>query len=290
MSSSNTMRTWEVLIDSYVKLPEFFKQVFKNINTAEEDFPYTVYLPKDKNPFTKRNDTIVSIVNERLHIYEKVNDAINEVMFDFKDIDCIERGCVLLHSWLKITGLSEGKLISYKIDFNTVTEKLFKDLVNLIRFPNLKYARLMDTTELSKLDYINTINYKIYSYSIECLTKTEKIVCSIFQPEIFRRINRFSKRKLSPNYSIILTDKELIVIKEEQSKSKTRENYGVVFSFLPIENINKISLESSEEEKSFTLRITTLSNYCSELYYSYDNEANIETLLKNYNESFYKSC
>jgi hypothetical protein len=289
MSSTNTMRIWEVLIDSHVKLPEFFKMVFKNINVAEETFPYTVYLPKDKNPFTKRNDTIVSIFNEKLHIYEKVNDAINEVMFNFKDIDCIERGCVLLHSWLKITGLSEGKLISYKMDFNTVTEKLFIDLVNLIRFSKREYNRLIDTEELSKLDYINKMNYKIYSYSIESLTKGEKIVCSIFQSEIFKRINRFSKRKLSPNYSIILTDKELIVVKEEQSKSKTRENYGVVFSFLPIENINKISLESTGDEKNFTLKITTLSNYRSDLYYSYDNEATAKTLLKSYNQRFCQS-
>jgi hypothetical protein len=279
MSSVETMSTWEVIINNYNDLPDNFKVPLKFISCIAP-FPYTIYLPVNKNISNRRNAKLITIFNSKLYIYEDKTTFVEEICYKISDIEYIERGTVLLFSWIEINGISNGKKITTKIDYNTVTNKIFTDGLNLIRFGRMDASLCTDETELSKLNYLSGTDYKYYSHSKDSIYDGEHIVYSLYQPEICKKIARTIAYRVSPTHISIITEKELIIVSEEFHAIKKKSEYGVIFKYIPLSKIKNLDFTRYNEDNNCALNIFTKDSYSIKLLYTYSNESNVKNLTK----------
>jgi hypothetical protein len=81
----------------------------------------------------------------------------------------------------------------------------------------------------------------------------EKVLHSVWQPEIHARIAELFgwsfNRKLSPAHLAILTDKEVILIRDEERTRGNRDvRYGGIRQFIPLDSIVAVSLTEQADD------------------------------------------
>jgi hypothetical protein len=107
--------------------------------------------------------------------------------------------------------------------------------------------------ELAKFDYLARLNYKFMSYGRHSLLPGEKVIHTILQPEMRNRVVAalgwsFSRITSTAHISI-LTDRELILIREEEQSQWSRDaRYGGTRSYIPLNKITSVSLARREHD------------------------------------------
>lgn len=256
--------TWPRRVESGEQVPDSFQDKFNEILNNTVDFPYTVFVPPDRWGWRRATPKLLSLVQGQLFILEKCKKEISVNRYNFKDIAYLERGKSLLYSWLKVYshGQQSG---SGRVEFNTVTENFFSPIINRIRemigedanlTPGDTYApNTQLTTELKgrikaeqvKFDYLSHLNYKFMNFGKESLFSGEEVVQIIYQPEIRIGRSRFFQKYITPAHLEILTDKELIIIKEND-RCKGGFTYGGIWSYIPLAQISGLGITSNNEK------------------------------------------
>jgi len=134
-----------------------------------------------------------------------------------------------------------------------VTDYLFTPFLDKIR-PAPSAPRDADqSSERAKFDYLMHLNFKFMNYARRSLVPGEKVIHTVLQPEIRAKIltlfGRSLSRTISTAHLVILTDRELIMIREEKSGwrgDKTR--YGGVWNYIPLDKITSISLTPKNDD------------------------------------------
>jgi hypothetical protein len=254
------------------------------------DFPYTVFTPPDRWGWRRNSAKLLSLIEGRLFILEKYKKEIRITRFGLEDIGYLERGKSLLYSWFNIHGPCQPSNAA-RIEFNTVVENLFSPIINQIREmanegrdmpfkdtnanalnPELIMERKV---ERAKFDYLNRLNYKFMNFGKDSLLSGEQVNQIIYQPEIRRRKFRFFERYIGPAHIEILTDKELIVIKEDD-RSKGRLTYGGIWNYIPLAQIISCAINYNEKDQCLTLALKITSGESVNLTYDFPQENTIK--------------
>lgn len=127
------MDSWARLIKTYDMMPDDFKGFLNDNISTYDPFPYVIYAPADRWGARKTNPKLLCLCDNKLFIFEKTKTDMISHCFLFEDIIDIEKGSVLLYSWIKITGKPNGILLSPIIEFNTVVDYLFKPIIEILR-------------------------------------------------------------------------------------------------------------------------------------------------------------
>jgi hypothetical protein len=279
MSSADS---WAKLISSRQEFPEEFAEVFASFLTGLSNFPYTVYAPPYKWGLSKKtNAKLVSIFDNKIIFFEKIKNVIITKEYDFKNINYIERGQLLLYSWIKIVGAINGNIITAVIEFNLVVEHLFEHIIKTLRVSinNIIYTKNdeISTAERQKFDYLAKINFKYMSYSIASILPGEKVYSIAYQPLVSKKyFNIFSKIKIFPHI-LILTETEFIIIQDEKSQLS---NYGGIRDYLPLRRI--INLKSDLDVKTNYTNLIILFPGGSFNLKFYGIEAELEMFIDNF--------
>ncbi len=254
---------WARRIKADNEIPDSFQNFFSTSVDNQALFPYTIFAPPERGYHWKSTPKLLCLKDDGISIAEKVKKQIKITHFSFRDIYYLETGTLLLHSWLKINGIVDGRLTTVMVEYNTVVEEIFKPLVTTIR-ANINY---LDQTELSseklkqelhKFDYLIKENFKYMNFGKRSLIPGEQVERVILQPDIRLKYLRFFQRLISYTHLIILTDHELIVIKDDNSlKIKKQARYGGVWQFIPLHKIDKIRLNSNLNNGLIELDIIT---------------------------------
>jgi hypothetical protein len=275
-SSTQTRKTWARHLRAYEEIPQEFQPAFPEYT---DHFPYTLLLPEGRlSLFRKRNKKILCMHDDRFVLLEALHNEIKTSSNEFTDLIYLERGMILLNSWLKIVTPSDTLLIR----FNTTNEYLFDPVIDQVR-QGMNGSPSNDVTvgeneqELSKFDYLRTVNFKHMNYGRKSIRAGDPVIGIIYQPERcireYKLLSRTIFRQCATAHLSILTEKELILIKEDkQVKTNKDSKYGGVFTYIPRRQIHDVSFVPSPENSHCTLEITLPGNTHLASEFSSDNE------------------
>lgn len=256
-SSSQTMRTWTRVLTSYQEVPDVFRAAFPR---QEPGFPYTVLIPGDKLSFLqKRNERLISLYDDQVVVLEAHHDQMKVAAYPFEEIAFMEQGRVLLHSWLTIGGPSGASTIS----FNTVTIHHIEPIITTLRqtMTGSQGANRDDKPDLRVFDALSTRNYKFMNFGRQSMRAGDAIRRMVYQPERCVKTIKFLNRTLFRQYATahlaILTEQELILIRESKRTKAEKQNvYGGVFTYIPLRRIQDLSFTPDPERSRSIMQMT----------------------------------
>lgn len=290
--AQQTMSSWARIIGSYAELPDDYKSSCKSILRDCKPFPYVVFAPVNSDARQRSTEKLIFELNGVFHVWEREGKKIVPVTYPLESINTLEVGSVLLYSWFTINGLTNAGLVSSTmIPFNTVTKRHLLPFINLLRPVPIDVVEAEWRLELARFDYLSSINFKYMNYARESIVRGEKVILSIFQPRIRRRIfklfghNFYRTRVYS--HLVILTDKEVILLGEDAQSAEVKGKdgkYGGVWQYIPIRNIVAILLtEANDGLITLTIRLK-FGDQQLERYFEASNMTTLKDFLREYNQ------
>jgi hypothetical protein len=243
--------TWARIIESYDALPDVYKPFFDPFLTERRVFPYVVLTPTYEGFLDRTTEKLICSFDDDIHILERIGNTVKVYCYPLYDITFIELNTILLESWIKIVGITKnGVPASTSIKFNTATDYLFTPILEKIRLAAMESEDLVWIQDPKIFDYLERANYKFMNYARRSLLRGEKVLQIILQSKIQAHILTFLGRSffrtISPAHMSILTDRELIIIQEEDRHLRIDE-YGEIWKYIPLRKIANLSLTKKDD-------------------------------------------
>jgi len=252
--AEQTRASWAKVVTCFDKVPEAFKDFFKTLLGDTRTWPYTILLPTHEGFTRRENGRLVSSLDDKIYIMERARNKITCTCYPIQDISYVEQGVILLYAWVKINGIaSDGVPSSCTLKFNAVTDYVLTPIIEQIRPATGEAGDTDRSLELAKFDYLAQLNFKFMSYGRHSLLPGEKVIHTILQPEmrnkIFTALGWSFSRIISTAHISILTDRELILIRDEEQSQWSRDaRYGGTRSYIPLNKITSVSLARREHD------------------------------------------
>lgn len=235
------VRSWARQVGAYEEVPEVYRSCFDRLPLPSlKPFPYAVLMPSLKRGYDLSEvGWLVLKLGPGIHILEDAGPAVRETHYPFEAIQFVERGSILLHAWLTIRALdTNGTVGSTTLRFNSVTEHLMLPFMEAIRAPTTAGSTADLTTERSRLDFLQSAHFKFHSYGRGSLRPGARVLQVVFQPEmrseVFRLFGLSISRLKSPAHLVILTDSELILIRDDDTQRWSRgAPHGAIWTYVP---------------------------------------------------------
>lgn len=247
--AERTRASWARHIPTYAAVPPAYRAFFEPLQAAGQDLPHAVLAPSYEGFLHRATEKLVFALGQEIHVLEKAGNTFQAHCFPLPAISYVEFRAVLLDAHVKICGLADrGTPACCTIRFNAVGDYLFRPIVETIRRAAIGAGETDLGWEREGFEHLIRVNYKFMSYARHSLLPGEKVVRSILQPEIregvLTLLGRIYHRTISPTHMTILTDCELVTIREEQRPGKDR--YGGVWTYIPLKKIVALSLAEQE--------------------------------------------
>jgi hypothetical protein len=279
-----TKLSWARAIRSYDEVPEIYKGFFHALPDDTDTSPYAVLTPTFEGFLSRENEKLIYSLDNKIYVLEKVANNVVCTCYSLENINYVEIGSILLRAWVKIRGVaSNGTLTSSTLKFNAVTKYLFTPFLDRIR-PAANNPEGTDLeAELSKFDYLIRLNFKFMNYARSSIMPGEKVIHPLLQPEIRAKIltllGRPFFRTISTAHLSILTDSELIIIRDENSKGWGKTiRHGGIWNYIPLDRITSVSL-TRKEDNLLTLSIHLPENDRLESLFTASNERELDLFL-----------
>ncbi len=249
-ATEQTRLSWAKPARSLEDIPAIFQDIVKSYLKEGHPFPYSVLTPSYEGFLHRTTEKIISVLGDAIIILERKGNNIDQLNYPIDGISYVETRTVLLDSHFKICGLTDQGLPATSVlRFNAVTDYLFVPILESIR-PTPHYSS-ETVREFEKFDPWIKINFKFMNYARRSLLPGEKVIHAILQPEI--RANTFTlfgktyTRTVSPTHVCILTDSELILIREEV-RINGDDRYGGIWDYIPLNKIEGLSFKEREND------------------------------------------
>ncbi|MBN1995139.1 MAG: hypothetical protein JW953_20780 [Anaerolineae bacterium] len=275
--AEQTMRAWARRIYTLSEVPEVYREFFEPLPV----FPYTVLTPSYEGFLARLNPKLVCTLANQIYVLEHRSNRLEVTCYPLAEINYIEAGTILLKSWLKISGVTPNGLVASSFQFSAVTQPFF--------YPIIEPARLISPSsnppadlqvEREKFTYLLNLHFKFMNYARRSILPGEQVIASLLQPEIQTKVlalfNKTFYHTVSPAHLSILTDRELILIKEDPQKwtgSDTR--YGGIWTYIPLNRITAVSL-LERDSNTLTLTIHLPQNDAVSAIFALTNQPELE--------------
>jgi hypothetical protein len=187
--------------------------------------PAPVFLPIDQWGGTTVPQTLLYCDDRGLHIIrerEAGREPLYHRLFPYSQLQRLEWGRVLLHSWLTM----ENPHASETIEFTTGAEFVLLPLIRCLRMATfgVEPADMCHhaAAELRRRD--PRIDFKFANYAGQSLGRGEQLVTFGYLPESSSGVRTL----------ILLTDREVIEIREETDSVHPRASYGGICSYMTL--------------------------------------------------------
>jgi hypothetical protein len=254
--AQQTMMSWARVVGCRDDVPEVFRQSYGTVATEGGGATpsYTVFAPVMEGPSLKiighkPTEKLLCELGDTIHIWERAGDRVILVAYPLKDISDLEVGEIHLYGWITIGGVTQdGISRSSTVEFNLATARHFAPFVNKIRPAPRHVDEREEREERHKLDYMGFWSLKFRNYALASLVGGDKVVQTLWQPEISKPILKIAGRvlvqaTLSLARVAILTDRELIIIQDDERSRKCRGvRYGGKWQYFALSHISGVSL------------------------------------------------
>ena len=255
-----TRLSWARKVSSYEEAPEAFRDSLRALVGETTPFPYAVLTPTFEGFRRRENEKLVCSYNARVYVLEKTKSQVTTTYYAPEDIHLLEMGEILLDSWIRISGLASSREpMNSLFRFNTVTGYLFTPIVQQVRAAAQKTAEGDLDSERTKFDYLEKLDYKFMNFGRRSILPGERVIATFLQPDIYAEmpalLARFA-RLVSPVHLSILTDQELILIKDDITVRRIDKNirHGGIWNYIQLSKITSVSLT----EKNARLLVLTI--------------------------------
>ena len=275
--AEQTMKAWAKRIHSLAEVPEAFREFFDTLPV----FPYTVLTPSYEGFLVRTNPKLVCSFDDQIYVLEHRSNRLEVTCYSLNEINYIETATILLKSWIKISGVTLNGLASSTFQFSAVTQPYFYPIIEPAR---LALPSANPTTDLqverSKFDYLLNVHFKFMNYARRSILPGEQVIASLLQPEIRTKVlTLFSKafyHTVSPAHLSILTNRELIFIREDPEKwTENGTRYGGIWTYIPLPRITAVSL-LERDANSLTLSIHLPKNDVVSVIFAMANQSTLE--------------
>jgi hypothetical protein len=243
--------SWARLIESYAEVPEAYRAFFEPLRAGGHAIPYAVLTPSYAGFMHPATEKLVCELDGVVHILERRDAGFEVQSFPRPGLSLLRVRTVLLDSSIRIAGVNgRGQPADVTLKFNAVTDVLFVPILRSLRPPAPEAG-----CESEAFDHWLQVNFKFMNYARRSLLGGEAVLHAVLQPEIRTRwLTRFH-RTLSPAHACILTDRELILIREEPKPGRA-DRYGGVWDYVPSDKILGLGLTERESGRvALTVRL-----------------------------------
>ena len=287
-SDAQTRLSWAKVIESYDDVPTIYKDFFKNPHIKGRQFPYTILTPSYREFIHKSTEKLVCDFGHEIYVLEKIGDTFKTKCYPLEKISCVEIRTVLLDTYIKIIGVTgNGIPDSSKIRMNSVTTRLFTPIIERIRQGTADFRGPAQSSELAKFDHWLELSLKFTNYAKSSILPGEKVIQSIFQPEIrkifFKIMDKIFYRILSRAVAIILTDQELIIIQDAERIFYEDNSYGGIWNYIPLNKIGALYLGKGNRDL-LVLSIQLLDGVKLEYIFKASAKRELDQLLHKFRE------
>lgn len=277
-----TMSTWAKPIDSLDLVPPVYQDFFADLLSDGREFPNTVLTPAFERLFHKTTEKIICDAGDEIWVMEKVGSACQLQRYPLEGIAYVEHRTMLLDSRIKISGLTrQGDPTSSTLKFNTVTDYLLIPFLEKIRLSWGNHRAAASGSELDKFNYLSRSNYKFMNFARRSLMAGERVIHAVFQPEIKERrlalLGMTFYKTISPAHMCILTDRELILIRDTDGHAG-RDKYGGTWDYIRLNQIRSASL-SWQDDHRLSLSIELPAGEKFHLLYSGTMKEDVDQML-----------
>ena len=247
-AAEQTRLSWARRVETYDEVPDLFRGFFADLAEKATPFPYAVLTPSYTGFLVNTNEKLLCVLGPDLYILENVGDRLAVTVYPIAAINDIEFGSVLLKSWITINGrTTQGVMTSTTVKFNTVTDYLFAPFVATFRSP-MRGSDADDlAAERAKFNHLGKTHFKFMNVAKKNILPGEHVVQSLLQPnirsEIVRLFGRSLYRTITPAHIAVLTEHELIMIRdEEQDFWGSEAPHGSIKTYIPLDRITGCSV------------------------------------------------
>lgn len=253
-ANEQTKFSWAKQVECLEDVPEIFKGAFEYLVDEGGALPYAVLTPRFEGFIRRENQKLVYILDHKVSILEDAKEGLLETCYDLWDIHYLEVGRILLKAWIKIVGVAADRLqVSSKLKFNTVTAYMFAPIIENIRTNGVGSYQADVSLGTGVLDNLGQENFKLKNFAREGLLPGEQVIEVLLQPEVKRNLFSISGRSLyrgtSPAHVSILTDRELILIRDGDGGRWGRgDRRGGVWNYIPLGRIASVSISTRPDD------------------------------------------
>jgi hypothetical protein len=248
-SHQGTKLTWARIIDCYDHIPDVYKEFFGSSLQKNQPFPYSVLTPAYQAPGFRITEKMVCLFDHELHILERSGSSLDTQCYPLAGITYVKVSSMLLDSRIRVNGITSQEIpASSIVRFSTATDYIFKPILEKIRlYPSASDSSINDS---EAFDHWMHLNYKFMNLARNSLLEGEKVICAVLQAEVrkdlFTILGKTYFRTISPTHASILTDHELILIREEVLQGRD-DKYGGIWEFIPLSKIADLSISRKSE-------------------------------------------
>jgi hypothetical protein len=184
----------------------------------------------------------------------------------FADTLMVEVTNILLQGKLRIDFVADGRAHSVMIQFNTVMEGLYQEVVQFLLngMDNVSEIAPRDGKELYAA--LNSLPLKFCNAVVEFIPMGQRVLGFVHWPAVLGRKMKIFRRELSPEGVLVLTERELLFVSEEKTWSFIRpdrvQKYGSIVTHCPLSRVDAFDL--SEHDSLGTIDILVRTDHGGE--------------------------
>ena len=275
------------LILAYEDVPDCFKGFFTPFLSNGQTFPYCVLTPTFEGFLSRATEKLICDLGHAICILTRNGNGFEAQSFPLAGVSYVEIKTSLLDSRITISGMSsQGNLVTTTFRFNSVGDYLFTPFLERIRYLAVGEKEAVQLSEMDKFNQWSNLNFKFMNYARRSLLGREKVVEAILQPEIlaarFSVLGKTFYKTISPTHATILTDRELILIREEHLQSGGGR-YGGAWVYIALDKISALRLDE-KESNLLALSIHLPENERLEFLFQVSARNEIEQMLQRFKE------
>ena len=236
------------VIDSYENVPEVYQEFFAPHRSKGRKFPYTIVTSTDEASGETITGKLLCAINHNFYVLEGGENSITKTCYPIDDIQSVQVVHRPSDMLIKVSGTTNlGLPATSTFGCDKESGQLFTPLFQRIRLRIVSLNEKAPSRRTEKLNRWNDLNTHVIDMARHCLLPGETVIEAILQPEI--RASLFSSDRVfrgakSPTHICILTDKELVMIREDISLGK-KDKPGSVCNFVPLTKIHSIALNEN---------------------------------------------
>lgn len=247
-AGEQTKLSWARRIETLDDVPAGFRSTVTALVAETGNLPYLILTPSYAAFIVHTTEKLVCALDDEVRIYELNGGEVRQTAFCYADVSAVEVGCVLLKSWLTITGKNTcGVETRITIKFNTVTDYLFLPIIAGLRRAGIAADPRQLEAEQAKFNYLAHDFYKFMNVAKKSILPGEEVIGAVMQAELRTPLvtlfgHAYTRLK-APAHILVRTDRELIVaVEEKQEAWSGSQKYGSIRTYIPLAKIAAVDL------------------------------------------------
>ena len=232
------------VIESLESVPQVYQEFFQTHLPEAEAFPYTVLTPANGAPSDAVSGKLLCIIEHTFYVLEQEGSGLKKICYPIDEINSVEVVHRPLDLQVKVNGVTNlGTLSVTVFGCSRVTSQVFAPLFQRIRLRIDALNERAPSRHMERLDRWSDLDTQVIDMARHCLMPGETVIESILQPEIragLFSLDRASRGAKCPTHICILTDKELVMIREEPSLGN-KDFCGGICNFVPLSKIHTLT-------------------------------------------------